>query len=285
VTLRKSNTNENNFIKASNRPTWEGIILTDLDFNDQRISIFMTETHPQLKDYIESIWYLKWNLNETENLRCILAPNPCAKLVTLQQNNQTFPSLLIGANKEADIFELRGTGSTVGIDFKPGGLFPFISKTMNGWPKLGVQANGHLKDFPLAPQENWTETDLSLWIKSLQIALLKSLEVSKKNNYDLIALITKSSLEGTIKSPEEMASTAGVTLRTLQRIFQEEVGISPRELLRIARFNEAIRKISEHDFKSFADTALESGFFDQPHMANEFKKLVATPPNKFRRYL
>lgn len=276
---------ENIFAKVTTRPNWEGIIFTGLDFNDQRISIFAAEPLPQLKDYIESIWFMKWDLDETESLRSILAPNPCAKLVTLQQNNKTFPSLIIGATKEAEFFELRGAGCTVGFDFKPGGLFPFVSKPMGDWPKTGVKAYELFKEFPLAPQECWTEIGLSLWIKGLQNALLRSLEISEKNNYKQIALITKRSLEGAFKSPEDMAETAGISLRSLQRIFQEEVGFSPRDLLRIARFNEAIRKVSENDFKTFADIALESGFFDQPHMANEFKKLVATPPTKFRRYL
>ena len=278
-------TNENLFARVTTRPNWEGIIFTDLNFYDQRISIFAAEPLPQLKDYIESIWFVKWDLGETESLRSILAPNPCAKLVTLQQNNKTFPSLIIGATIEAEFFELHGTGSSVGFDFKPGGLFPFVSKSMGGWPETGLQACELFKEFPLTPQECWTEIGLSLWIKGLQNALLKSLEMPEKNSYKQIALITKRSLEGAFKSPEEMADMAGVSLRSLQRIFQEEVGVSPRDLLRIARFNEAIRKISENDFKTFADIALESGFFDQPHMENEFKKLVATPPTKFRRYL
>lgn len=276
---------ENIFDKEITRPSWEGIIFTDLDFDDQRISIFAAEPFPQLKDYIENIWLLKWDLGVTESLRSILAPNPCAKLVTLQQNNTTFPSLIIGATKKADLFELRGTGCTVGFDFKPGGLFPFASKHMGSLPEKGVQACELLKEFPLAPQECWTEKGLSLWINSLQNILLKSLEMPEKNNYKKIALITKRSLEGGFKSPDEMADMAGVSLRSLQRIFQEEVGVSPRDLLRLARFNEAIRKISENNFKEFTDIALESGFFDQAHMVNEFKKLVAAPPKKFRRYL
>jgi AraC-like DNA-binding protein len=277
--------NKNLFVKVTNRPNWEGIIFTDLDFYDQRISIFSAEPLPQLKDYIESIWFMKWDLGETESLRSILAPNPCTKLVTLQQNNDTFPPLIIGATKEAELFELRGAGCTVGCDFKPGGLFPFVNKTMGDWPKSGLPACEMFKKFPLAPQEHWTEIGLSLWIKDLQQALLESLELSEKNNYKQIALMTKGTLEGAFASPEEMAEAVGVSLRSLQRIFQEEVGVSPRDLLRIARFNEAIRKVSENDFKTFADIALESGFFDQSHMANEFKKLVAMPPTKFRRYL
>ena len=76
-----------------------------------------------------------------------------------------------------------------------------------------------------------------------------------------------------------------MSTRTLQRIFKKEVGLSPKNVLRIARFNDAIRKIGQDNFTEFVEVALASGFFDQAHMVNEFQKLVATSPSKFRRYL
>lgn len=274
-------TDENFFVKVSTRPNWEGIIFTDLDFNDQRISIFSVEPTPQLKNYIESIWFMRWDLGDTKSLRSILVPNPCAKLVTLQKNNKTFPSIFIGATKEAEFFELEGTGCTVGFDFKPGGYFPIMQMS----PQSGKLASEIFQEYTQAPQEHWTEKNLALWINELQNILVNSLKKSKKNNYEQISLITKKSLEGAFTSPEDMANQSGISLRSLQRIFHEEVGVSPRDLLRITRFNEAIRKISDNDFEAFSDIALASGFFDQPHMANEFKKLVDMPPSKFRRYL
>jgi len=268
-----------------NRPRWEGIIFTDLDFGDQRISISAAEPINQLKEYIEYIWFMKWDLQGNESLQCIVAPNPCAKLVTLQQNDTTFPALVVGAQIEAGLFELRGAGATVGFDFKPGGLFAILDKSVNDWPASGIKADGLAKDFPLCPREAWTETSLNKWLDEVDHFLIRLLSSSRQNNYKKITSLVEGTLNGSFKNSEEMALEVGVSMRSLQRIFQDEVGISPRDVLRIARFNEAIRKIGQDDFKAFVDVALESGFFDQPHMANEFRKLVATSPSKFRRYL
>ena len=108
---------------------------------------------------------------------------------------------------------------------------------------------------------------------------------SKELNYKKIKVAIEGILEGSLQSPEEMAHRCNMSTRTLQRIFQKEVGLSPKNVLRIARFNNAIRQIGQDNFTEFAQVALASGFFDQPHMVNEFKKIVAASPSRFRRYL
>lgn len=280
-----NSTNDNRFKKVTKHPRWEGIIFTDLDFGDERISISAIEPIDRLKEYIEYIWFMKWDLKGNESLQCIVAPNPCAKLAALQQNNTTFPPLVIGAKNQASLFELHGAGATVGFDFKPGGLFAIFEKSMNDWPDSGIKADELVKDFPLCPLEAWSEISLSNWTHEVEHFLMKLLISPRQNNYKKIAPLVEGTLSGSFKNSEEMALETGVSIRTLQRIFQNEVGISPRDLVRIARFNEAIRTIGQDDFKAFADVALECGFFDQPHMTNEFQKLVATSPSKFRRYL
>lgn len=280
-----NSTNANRFKKVTNHPRWEGIIFTDLDFGDERISIFAIEPIYQLKEYIEYIWFMKWDLKGNESLQYIVAPNPCAKFVALQQNETTFPALVVGSKIEAGLFELRGAGATVGFDFKPGALFAIFEKSMKDWPVSGIKADELVKDFPLVPRETWTETSLKKWLDEVDHFLIKILSNSRQNSYKKITSLVEGTLNGSFKNSEEMALEVGVSMRSLQRIFQDEVGVSPRDLLRIARFNEAIRKIGQDDFKAFADVALESGFFDQPHMTNEFQKLAATSPSKFRRYL
>jgi AraC-like DNA-binding protein len=275
----------NRFQKVISRPRWEGVIFMGIDLGDPRISVSAAEPVGVLKDYIEYIWYMKWHLNEDEGLQGIVAPNPCAKLVALQQNEKTFPPIIVGAKNQAELFELHGAGATVGFDFKPGGLYAVFEKSMSNWPESGIKAEELLKNLPLISKEIWTESSLSRWLNEAEGFLVELLNTSHKNNCKQISLLVDGVFKGLFENPEDMALKSGMSLRSLQRIFQDEVGISPRDLLRINRFNETIRKVSQDDFKAFADIALESGFFDQPHMTNEFQKLIATPPSKFRRYL
>lgn len=277
--------NDDIFKNVSTRPRWEGIILTGLGFSDHRISVFSTDPIPELKDYIESIWYMRWNLPEKNEIQCIQVPNPCAKFVALQQKEITYAPLIVGTRQLSMFFKLQGSGETVGIDFKPGGLYPFLGFSMSNWPIEGIKADQFIDDIPKPPQEEWTEISLYYWIKNVQECFYTKLKQCVVNNYNNIFPIVNYSLSSEFKNVEDMAKSFGTSLRSLQRIFQNEVGVTPRDLIRINRFNEAIRNISENDFKSFAEVALKSGFFDQPHMINEFQKLVDSTPARFRRYL
>ncbi len=278
-------TSDNSFHKVTTRPNWEGIIFTGLDFSDQRISISEALPTEELKDHIEYIWFMEWALAESESLPCILAPNPCAKLVMFRRNDKPSAPVVFGTNKEAKIFKLQGSGASVGFDFKPGALFNFLGKPMTTFPEEGIPAEDLFKIFPQALVQSWTEKNLSKWVQDIQIALSSILAAAPENHYKQIAPLIDKVLKGSFGKPEDMATNSGISLRSLQRIFQKEIGVSPRDLLRMNRFNEAIRRISGGDFKEFVDVALESGFFDQPHMAHEFKKLVDSEPSKFRRYL
>lgn len=273
------------FNTAIVRPRWEGIIFTGIDLGDPRISISSIEPARQLADYIENVWFMEWDIKSYESMMAIVAPNPCVKLVALQLDNVSYPPTITGTKKEADIFELCGSGATVGIDFKPGGFYALFGKSMSNWPESRKFADSLLHELRGVPDEKWTETSLIKWLTKTHDLLSELLRTPSQNSFKQISVAVEGALKGAFENPEEMAHEAGLSVRSLQRIFKVEVGISPRDLLRIARFNTAIRQIAQDDFKMFAEIALESRFFDQPHMANEFQKLVATQPSKFRRYL
>ncbi|MFT6928250.1 MAG: AraC-like DNA-binding protein [Psychromonas sp.] len=78
-----------------------------------------------------------------------------------------------------------------------------------------------------------------------------------------------------IKYLEEIT---GFSIRTLQRKFQENMGMSPKTYSRIVRCQSAIYKINHDDKMTFLDLAFDLGFTDQPHFLKEFKKLVSTTP-------
>ncbi|BFM50513.1 helix-turn-helix domain-containing protein [Marinomonas sp. THO17] len=79
---------------------------------------------------------------------------------------------------------------------------------------------------------------------------------------------------------EELECLTGYTLRTIQRIFRDEVGMSPKMFCRIVRCQSAIYDINHNDDVTFSDLACDLGFSDQSHFLREFKRLVtATPLN------
>jgi AraC-like DNA-binding protein len=82
---------------------------------------------------------------------------------------------------------------------------------------------------------------------------------------------------------KQLEVLTGYTCRTLQRRFQGDIGMSPKDFGRIVRCQFAIHNIHQLERIIFSELACDLGFSDQPHFLREFKKFVATTPAAYQR--
>ncbi len=73
-------------------------------------------------------------------------------------------------------------------------------------------------------------------------------------------------------SVAELAERTGRSPRWLQRWFQRHVGVTPCSYLRLLRFQDTLRSVSEGQ-SSLTWEAVEHGYADHAHMAREFRSL------------
>jgi transcriptional regulator GlxA family with amidase domain len=81
---------------------------------------------------------------------------------------------------------------------------------------------------------------------------------------------------------ETLADIAGVSLRTLQRIFRERFDTSPMSWLMEARLLEAARLIRGGD-DPVTKIAYRVGFKDPSHFTRRFKARFGVSPNEYRK--
>ena len=79
---------------------------------------------------------------------------------------------------------------------------------------------------------------------------------------------------------ESLAVTLGCSLRHLQRRFARQVGVTPKMLARIRRFQRVFQAWRE-DPRSLSRVALECGYFDQPHLIRDFRDFAGSAPAAF----
>ena len=78
---------------------------------------------------------------------------------------------------------------------------------------------------------------------------------------------------------EDLARRVGLTARHLERRFKQTVGVSPKRLARITRFQRALRKLETLDSpQRGTDTAALCGYADQAHFIRDFRELAGCPP-------
>jgi len=78
----------------------------------------------------------------------------------------------------------------------------------------------------------------------------------------------------------ELAGLVGTSIRTLERIFLAEVGLSPKQFIRLVRFQTAIGKVRNRNYRSLAELACDCGYADQSHFIKEFKQLTGRSPSR-----
>ncbi len=69
-----------------------------------------------------------------------------------------------------------------------------------------------------------------------------------------------------------LADELGVGVRQLRRWFLDHVGLPPKALLRLARFQRAL--VALRGDRSLVDIALDAGYGDQAHLSHEFAALA-----------
>jgi AraC-like DNA-binding protein len=78
-------------------------------------------------------------------------------------------------------------------------------------------------------------------------------------------------------SIDRVAREAGMTRRHLERRFHQLVGLSPKRLARVARFQHALSRIEGSEGHG-ARTAAECGYADQAHFIRDFRALAGCAP-------
>ena len=84
-------------------------------------------------------------------------------------------------------------------------------------------------------------------------------------------------------SIEELSSRACLSRKQYERIFTDNIGISPKRFLRIVRFQNVIFQKQMRQNSNLTTLAYDCGYFDQSHMINDFKILSGKTPSQYFR--
>lgn len=120
-------------------------------------------------------------------------------------------------------------------------------------------------------------------IRLIELFLISRLNPFQEYNYKrmvtAIGTINQCSNDGL--SVARLAETVCLSRKQFQRVFSEHVGASPKDYIRIVRFHKALFTLQNNPTMNFTALAYECGYYDQPHMINEFKLLSGYTPSQY----
>jgi AraC-like DNA-binding protein len=82
-------------------------------------------------------------------------------------------------------------------------------------------------------------------------------------------------------SLDQIKSDLNVTERSLERMFNQTVGISPKLYMRIVRFQSSLNQLRNQNYMKLADIAYNNGYADQSHFIRDFKAFSGFNPFHF----
>jgi AraC-like DNA-binding protein len=80
-----------------------------------------------------------------------------------------------------------------------------------------------------------------------------------------------------------LADEVGWSRRHLGAQFRAEFGVTPRETLRIARFQRARQRLQQPGRPALATVAADTGYADQAHLTREWRRLAGSTPTAWLR--
>lgn len=80
----------------------------------------------------------------------------------------------------------------------------------------------------------------------------------------------------------ELAEDTGYSTRYLRKNFEIFVGMSPKLLSEIVRFQSSLNMIINETNYDLLDIVQKCGYYDQPHFINEFKKFTCLTPHQIK---
>lgn len=247
---------------------------------------------PILSLYIKHYWFLEMEADEGVNELQRVVPNGFIELTfhfadhlrKIKFREELQPGIIISGQKTG-FFDVLPTGKTqmLSIQFYPHSAGLFFDLPMHELSNETLDLQDILG--PIARELEEQLHDLSTLeqrINHIEHFLLGRL--SRKTEYEwnrIVHNITLLNQSNGIITVKGLANAACLSLKQHERIFKQFVGLSPKQYLKVIRFQYALFEHQQRPTQSLTQLAYSCGYYDQSHMINDFRKLSGITPRQY----
>jgi len=240
-----------------------------------------------LRRFVRSLWYA--NTPFVEHRRERILPTGCAHIVVSlsrdfltdcpegRPDQRAAPALMVGQRSVYEVIASADLVDLAGVIFRPGAVPAFVAD------RADLISN---RNFPL--DQIWSGYTDHLCSRMLEGSSPEARLVILEDCLAALVMTrrtppdwgphpaVKFALEQFERDPSrfsiaEIARRTGWTERRFSQLFREQVGFPPKVWNRLKRFQSAVRHLSAGMEVPWAELAVECGFYDQAHLANEFR--------------
>jgi AraC-like DNA-binding protein len=242
-----------------------------------------------LESWIQHFWSVSWDLRGCEPFLQETLPHPNVHIVFDQSGAH-----VAGVHTARFSTTLEGESRVFGIKFRPGGFRPFLGASVGALANrivpveqvFGASARASARQWQITMLSFQDDEDLIAAASEFLRTRLPAADANVALATRLVEQIAKAAeSESEIRSVQQLARRSGMSQRSLQRLFQDYVGASPKWVIRRYRLHELVELLKAGEALDGAQTALELGYCDQAHLINDFRLIVGYSPTRYRRLL
>ena len=229
-----------------------------------------------LAPFVEHYWLVNWDLQTPERVETL--PHPSVHLVLGQGRSE-----VVGVMRGRFTRMLSGRDRVVGTKFRPGAFRAFVDRPVAAFTdrRLPVTAvfgsrGAELDARALRDEDAETIDVVESFLRGCRPVANEEMELCDR-------IVAKIAEDRDITRVDQIAEAFALSMRQLQRLFHEYVGVTPKWVIQRHRLIEAAERIAAGTNDDWADLALILGFSDQAHFIRGFKKLVGRTPAEYAR--
>jgi AraC-like DNA-binding protein len=182
-------------------------------------------------------------------------------------------------SRPMDVQMRKGAGC-LAICFHPGMAYKFFHLPMHVLTDTTTVLNDVWKDMASEIEDklaNATSNNVRVCI--IQQYLLQQ-SAQSKDDPQIAWCLRQVQTSTDALSVKRLAMEAGLSQRHLARRFQQCIGLSPKEYLRVSRFIRSLQHLKKYPVHSLTEVAYESGYYDQAHFIRDYKAYSGHTPGE-----
>lgn len=251
------------------------------------------QPHSDLESLVKCYWILEVPGDKNSQRQRII-PDGCIEMAfILGDNIKRYTSedqfilqpraMVLGQTIEPFYIEPMGYVNSFAVRFYPYGFANFVTTPIKDLANKETPIELLFGEKPAKELEQKIiqATDTKERIEIIEDFLLDRL--NNKVTIDNIVKITIDTLLSTKGStPINIILKDDLSKRRqLERRFLKQIGISPKQLGKIIRFQTALKMLLNEQSESLTSIAYESEYYDQAHFIRDFKEYTGTTPQEF----
>jgi AraC-like DNA-binding protein len=174
-----------------------------------------------------------------------------------------------------------GACDEITVYFKPLGINHFLPRPLNQYMDGPISFFEPYEDYKVAMEAVFQHED-----EDQRIAQMEHYWLGKLLGFDhsFLNAAVREILQVSLYPVKvsQLAQGVGVSRVTLHKEFMKHLGTNPNQFIRIERFRNAVRHFTRNSTKEqLVDVAYLEEYFDQSHMAKDFRSLTGFSPKAF----